>query len=189
MEKSLSDRIVELGEERLQKLMQEITQNPRVLKALGDAIKTGGQARDSIVGALKGISQMLNLPGMEDLHRLETALAELGEKLSDTESRIEKLAAALAGKVRAKMATAPAAAGATVKKVVAVAKKTTKKPAKKTVAAAKRTTKKTANSPKASARPAAVKKGASGKKKARAKKRGATNKPAAKKKTAPSAGK
>lgn len=168
MDRSLADKIVELGEERLQKLMQELMQNPRILKAISDAIKTGTQARENITGVLKGITQMLNLPGLEDVQRMENTLAELGEKLADGESRLDKLTAALAAKADRE---------ATVHKP-ATSKPATKKPSGKPAAkasTAKKTVKKTAPKVAAKKKPATRKP---------APKKPATKKPVGKKTTA-----
>jgi polyhydroxyalkanoate synthesis regulator phasin len=80
-EKSLLEKILGQGEERLEAFLQDLLTNPKVVEVMGKVIQRTQEARVRIEERLRSIYQLANLPTQEDLKNLEKKVQELEEKV------------------------------------------------------------------------------------------------------------
>lgn len=83
-EKNLIERLIGMGEERLEAFVQELLTNPRVIQVMSKVIQRTQEARNLLEERLRQIYQLANIPTQADLKRLE-------EKLSELENRLQAL--------------------------------------------------------------------------------------------------
>ena len=86
-EKSLHDRFVSQGEERIGRLAQELLENPMVNSALSAVFET----RERAMRAQELAMAALNLPSASDLERLTRRLRNVSQRLEGIEDGLDRL--------------------------------------------------------------------------------------------------
>jgi nucleoside-triphosphatase THEP1 len=142
-DRNLVEKLMSLGEDRLEAVFQELMGNPKVLAAFGQVLQRTQEARGRLETTLSQVYAWANLPTRDEVGRLE-------RQIDDLESRIERLVDRAEALVQAAATRTAAPAAKPAAKKPAAAKAVTKKPAAK-----KPSAKKTAAPKKAPGSPAA----------------------------------
>ncbi len=83
-----------LSRERLQKLAEELLQNPLFAQALGAALQKGIETKGRVDRNIETVLGLLNLPSRADLRRINTKIEVLQGTLANLSRQMEKLVAA-----------------------------------------------------------------------------------------------
>lgn len=102
-EKSIVERIISLGEGRVETLLQDMMANPKVMEAFGKVVQRTQDAREALTKNLRQMYSWANLPSQDDLQKFSRTLDNLDARLDDIERRIEDIGK----KTSAKKAAAP----------------------------------------------------------------------------------
>lgn len=82
-EKNLLERLIAMGEERLESFVQELLTNPRVIQVMSRVIQRTQETRNLLEERLRQVYQLANIPTQADLKRLEEKLASLESRVSE----------------------------------------------------------------------------------------------------------
>jgi polyhydroxyalkanoate synthesis regulator phasin len=82
-ERNLIERLIGMGEERLEAIIQELLTNPRVIQVMSKVIQRTQEARNLLEERLRQVYQLANIPTQADLKRLEDKLVELERRLAE----------------------------------------------------------------------------------------------------------
>ncbi len=171
-EQKILDKILELGENRVQELLEELSSNPLILEAFSNAVTKGTHARDVFIGVIRGVMAKVEVPESADLEKLNRSIKDLRKSVSVMEEKIKLARDTISSKKQA----AEEAAKKAVQTVTATKKPAAAKPAAARKPAAAKTT---AAKKSAAAKPAAARKPAAAK--TTAAKKPAATRPASKK--------
>lgn len=150
-DRNLIEKLMSLGEDRLESVFQELMGNPKVLSAFGQVLQRTQEARGRLEISLSQVYAWANLPTRDEVGRLERQVDDLESRIERLLGRVESLVAAA---VRPSAVTSTAAPAA---KKAPAEKPATKKPAAKKPTAKKAAEKKPATKKSAAKKPAAGK--------------------------------
>lgn len=91
-DRNLLDRLMALGEDRLEQFLQDVVNNPSVTAAFGDAAERVKQARDRAESNFKDLLSAASIPDSETLAALTDRIADLETAIVDLGPRIQALA-------------------------------------------------------------------------------------------------
>jgi len=83
-----------LSRERLQKLAEELLQNPIFAQALGTALQKGMETKGRVDRNIETMLGLLNLPSRADLRKINTKIEVLQGTLANLTRQVEKLVVA-----------------------------------------------------------------------------------------------
>jgi polyhydroxyalkanoate synthesis regulator phasin len=81
-EKNIIERLIGMGEERLETIVQELLTNPKVIQVMSKVIQRTQEARTLLEERLRQVYQLANIPTQAELKRLEDKLVELEHRLA-----------------------------------------------------------------------------------------------------------
>ena len=119
---SLLKKVSGLGEEKLQKLIQELMNNEKIVITLMKVMQKTQEAKQTLDKNVQGALELINVPSKDDYNEIKKEITDISKKVNTLELKIDKLAKSLETKKEP------------VKKPTAKKATTKKTPAKKTVA-------------------------------------------------------
>jgi len=119
---SLLKKVSGLGEEKLQKLIQELMNNEKIVITLMKVMQKTQEAKQTLDKNVQGALELINVPSKDDYNEIKKEITDISKKVNTLELKIDKLAKSLETKKEP------------VKKTTAKKATTKKTPAKKTVA-------------------------------------------------------
>lgn len=90
-DRNLVDRLIALGEERLESVVQELVTNPKVMRALSSVMQRTQQARNALTQSLQQMYTWVNLPTEADLAQLVQHVEKLEARLSSVSTQLDRV--------------------------------------------------------------------------------------------------
>lgn len=91
-DRNLLDRLMALGEDRLEQFLQDVVNNPAITAAFGDAAERLQTARDRAESNFKDLLSAASIPDSETLSALTDRIADLETAIAELGPRIQALA-------------------------------------------------------------------------------------------------
>jgi len=93
-EPTILQRLFSLGEERMNKLLEELLSNPRFGEALGKAVQTALETKGRVDRNMQTVLGILNLPSKSDYRKLATKIEALQGSLVNLNIKLDRILAA-----------------------------------------------------------------------------------------------
>lgn len=93
-EPTILQRLFSLGEERMNKLLEELMSNPRFAEALGKAVQTALETKGRVDRNMQTVLSILNLPSKSDYRKLATKIEALQGSLVNLNIKLDRILAA-----------------------------------------------------------------------------------------------
>jgi polyhydroxyalkanoate synthesis regulator phasin len=87
-------KLVETGEERVQKIVQQLMANEKFVASVQTLVARSLAAKGSLDGALRSALSAMNLPSTGDVEQLRSRVDDLERLLSSVESKVDTLLSA-----------------------------------------------------------------------------------------------
>ena len=84
-------RLVAVGEEKLGQLATHLMSSETMLKRAQDLMQAALDAKSQVAHTARVALTLLNLPSLDDVHRLEEKLGEIEELFNAMRSRLDEL--------------------------------------------------------------------------------------------------
>jgi polyhydroxyalkanoate synthesis regulator phasin len=104
-DRSILQRLFDMGEERFNKLVEELISNPRFAESLGKAVQTAVDTKGKVDRNMQTLLGLLNLPSKSDYRKLSMKIEALQGSLVNLNIKLDRL---LAQKPAAAARAAPA---------------------------------------------------------------------------------
>jgi hypothetical protein len=92
-DRTLFQRLYEMGEERLNKAAEELLSNPRFAEALGKTLQRAMETKGTVDRNMQTILGLLNLPSKADYRKLSTKVEALQGSLVNLNIKLDRLLA------------------------------------------------------------------------------------------------
>jgi polyhydroxyalkanoate synthesis regulator phasin len=93
-EQTFLQRFLSLGEERMNKILEELMSNPRFAEALGKAVQTALETKGRVDRNIQTVLSLLNLPSKSDYRKLATKIEALQGSLVNLNLKLDRILAA-----------------------------------------------------------------------------------------------
>lgn len=93
-EQTFLSRFLSLGEERMNKILEELMSNPRFAEALGKAVQTALETKGRVDRNMQTVLSLLNLPSKSDYRKLATKIEALQGSLVNLNLKLDRILAA-----------------------------------------------------------------------------------------------
>ena len=93
-DRSLFQRLYDMGEERLNVLAEELLASPRFAEVLGAALQRGMEAKGKVDQNMQTILNLLNVPSKADYKKLATKIEALQGSLVNLNIKLDRVLAA-----------------------------------------------------------------------------------------------
>lgn len=88
-DRKMLDRLMALGEDRLEQFLQELVNNPAVVNAFNNAVKRAGDAKTRAEDTFKQVLNAAQIPQTDVLAELNERIALLENKIADLTPRLQ----------------------------------------------------------------------------------------------------
>lgn len=103
-DRSLFQRLYEMGEERLNKLAEELLSNPRFTEAIGNTLQRALETKGRVDRNMQTVLGLLNLPSKADYRKLATKIETLQGSLVNLNIKLDRILAQQEKATRARRA-------------------------------------------------------------------------------------
>ena len=93
-EQSILQRLFSLGEDRMNKLLEELLSNPRFAEALGKTVQAALETKGRVDRNMQTVLSLLNLPSKSDYKKLATKIEALQGSLVNLSIKLDRILAA-----------------------------------------------------------------------------------------------
>ena len=108
-EQSILQKLFSLGEDRMNKLLEELLSNPRFAEALGKTVQAALETKGRVDRNMQTVLSLLNLPSKSDYKKLATKIEALQGSMVNLSIKLDRI---LAAQKNGEAAAAPKAAKA-----------------------------------------------------------------------------
>jgi hypothetical protein len=92
-DRSLFQRLFEMGEERLNRLAEELLSNPRFAEAIGKTLQKAMETKGRVDRNMQTVLGLLNLPSKADYKKLATKIEALQGSLVNLNIKLDRMLA------------------------------------------------------------------------------------------------
>ena len=93
-EQSILQKLFSLGEDRMNKLLEELMSNPRFAEALGKTVQAALETKGRVDRNMQTVLSLLNLPSKSDYKKLATKIEALQGSLVNLSIKLDRILAA-----------------------------------------------------------------------------------------------
>lgn len=93
-DRTILQRLFEVGEDRLSRLVEELMSSPRFSDALGTAVQTAFETKGRVDKNMQTVLSLLNLPSKADYKKLATKIEALQGSLVNLNIKLDRMLAA-----------------------------------------------------------------------------------------------
>ena len=93
-EQSLLQKLFSLGEDRMNKLLEELLSNPRFAEALGKTVQAALETKGRVDRNMQTVLSLLNLPSKSDYKKLATKIEALQGSMVNLSIKLDRILAA-----------------------------------------------------------------------------------------------
>lgn len=110
-DQSFFQRLFSMGEERLNRLAEELLSNPRFAEAMGKTLQRAMETKGRVDRNMQTVLSLLNLPSKADYKKLATKVEALQGSLVNLNIKLDRILAQQDKVARARRPRPPRAAG------------------------------------------------------------------------------
>lgn len=92
-DRGLFQRILSMGEQRLNRLAEELLSNPRFAEVMGKALQTAMETKGRVDRNMQSVLSLLNLPSKADYRKLSTKVEALQGSLVNLNIKLDRILA------------------------------------------------------------------------------------------------
>jgi hypothetical protein len=93
-EQSILQKLFSLGEDRMNKLLEELLSNPRFAEALGKTVQAALETKGRVDRNMQTVLSLLNLPSKSDYKKLATKIEALQGSMVNLSIKLDRILAA-----------------------------------------------------------------------------------------------
>lgn len=93
-EPSILQKLFSLGEDRMNKLLEELLSNPRFAEALGKTVQAALETKGRVDRNMQTVLSLLNLPSKSDYKKLATKIEALQGSMVNLSIKLDRILAA-----------------------------------------------------------------------------------------------